>query len=269
MVVYSYGREGLVSRPSLLEALRFPNKDHLTVCLTGGGGKTSVMYRLADELAARGKCVIVTTTTHIFRPSDRMVIETARAGTVGAWIAEHNTGSGVVLVAGQLEESPSHTDTAEFAKQRERKLKSLPLSEISELSAIGDVLLIEADGAKRLPVKVPREGEPVIPPETDVVVGCVGLDCVGQPLETVCFRSELAEELLHRPKTHRITAADAAKILTDSRGTKKEVGNAAYRVVLNKADNEDRCQKAVEIMNKMRETGDGSELICAVTSFLC
>ncbi|MGE5678805.1 MAG: putative selenium-dependent hydroxylase accessory protein YqeC, partial [Pseudomonadota bacterium] len=33
------------------------------VCLVGGGGKTSLMFRLAGELAAQGMKILVTTTT--------------------------------------------------------------------------------------------------------------------------------------------------------------------------------------------------------------
>lgn len=266
MIVYSYGyspsppfgkmsgKAGLITSPSLLEALSLPDKKHLTVCLVGGGGKTSVMYGLADELASAGKRVIVTTTTHIFRPSDRVVIETAQAKRVGEWIKEHDTSAGCVLAAG--------------LSAREGKMTGLPLSEIEELCVGCDVLLIEADGAKRLPIKVPREGEPVIPAVTDVVIGCVGLDCVGTSMETICFRPELAKELLEKPQSHQITTADVAKILTDSRGTRKSVGKAAYRIVLNKADDEERRKKAVEVIEYIRQMEAEKETVCAVTSFL-
>jgi probable selenium-dependent hydroxylase accessory protein YqeC len=36
--------------------------------LVGGGGKTSIMFALAKELAAAGGCVVTTTTTKIFEP---------------------------------------------------------------------------------------------------------------------------------------------------------------------------------------------------------
>lgn len=266
MIVYSYGglspsstgvmcgRDSLVARLSLLEALSLPDKEHLTVCLAGGGGKTSIMYGLADELAAAGKRVIVTTTTHIFRPSDRVVIETAQAKCVKEWIEEHDFPVGCVLVTGR--------------SAKEGKLMSLPSSEMEALCACGDVLLIEADGAKRLPIKVPRDGEPVIPAMTDVVIGCVGLDCIGVPMETICFRSGLAEKLLEKPQSHQITAADVAKILTDSRGTKKAVGKAAYRIVLNKADDEERLKKAMEVIEYIKQMENERETVCAVTSFL-
>lgn len=39
-----------------------------------------------------------------------------------------------------------------------------------------DVILIEADGAKRLPLKVPSDTEPVLIPQTGLIIACCGAD---------------------------------------------------------------------------------------------
>ena len=41
-----------------------------TICLVGGGGKTTVMYELAAAWAACGCKVLVLTSTHILQPAD-------------------------------------------------------------------------------------------------------------------------------------------------------------------------------------------------------
>ena len=46
-------------------------------------------------------------------------------------------------------------------------------------------MLIEADGAKCLPLKVPAEHEPVILPETTHVLSLYGMDAVGGVMEKV------------------------------------------------------------------------------------
>ena len=46
-----------------------------------------------------------------------------------------------------------------------------------------DVLLVEADGARGLPFKAPKAHEPVIPPETSLVVPVVSLAALGMPLD--------------------------------------------------------------------------------------
>ncbi len=51
----------------LKDALKVKRKD--VVCLVGAGGKTTIMFRLAKELARDDACVITTTTTRIMAPS--------------------------------------------------------------------------------------------------------------------------------------------------------------------------------------------------------
>ena len=45
------------------------------------------------------------------------------------------------------------------------------------------LVLIEADGARRLPLKVPAEHEPVIPEMTTHVLSVYGLDSIGKRSE--------------------------------------------------------------------------------------
>lgn len=253
MVVYSWEHDGLKERRTLWEALKLSAERHRAIALTGGGGKTSVMFRLADELADMGKTVIVTTTTHIFNPPDRNVVESDRAKDVAARLEKN----GSVLVAG--------------VPAADGKLKSMPLEEAARLKDMADVLLYEADGAKRLPIKVPKAGEPVILDCTDVVIGCMGLDCIGGELEEFCFRTEPAARLLGLRKgpdghySHRITCDDAAKILTSESGTRKLVGERDYRAVINKADDEELLAKAAGIAKRMERLYPAP---CAVSCFL-
>ena len=67
----------------------------------------------------------------------------------------------------------------------QRKVYGLHPDTIAELvdSVNSDVLLIEADGARRLPLKAPYDHEPVIPPDASLVVPVVGMDVLGQPLD--------------------------------------------------------------------------------------
>ena len=96
MIAYSWEHDGLRERPTLWEALKLSAERHRGIALTGGGGKTSVMFRLADELAKMGKTVIVTTTTHIFNPPGRNVVETDCAEDA----AKRLERNGSVLVVG-------------------------------------------------------------------------------------------------------------------------------------------------------------------------
>jgi len=245
----------LEKKDSLWEALGITLKEPMILAFTGGGGKTTSMYCLADELSAQGKRVIVTTSTHILRPADRIVTESADCKTVSDFITSHKelfSLSGWVLVTGLSDE--------------EGKLKGMELSELERLAQLCDVLLVEADGAKRLPIKIPKINEPVLPGTTHVVIGCMGLNCIGEPWEEICFRYELTPQVFDgQTRSGRITPADAAKILTSTNGTRKGVKSMEYRILINKADDEKLLSSAQAVADAM---GKQWAKYTAVTSFI-
>ena len=62
---------------SITEALQLKLPEHAVISVTGAGGKTSLIFAWARELAATGKSVVITTTTHMYRP-ERMEEEGIR-----------------------------------------------------------------------------------------------------------------------------------------------------------------------------------------------
>lgn len=109
-------------------------------------------------------------------------------------------------------------------------------------------MLIEADGAKRLPIKIPREeNEPVIPEGSDVCIVCMGIDAVGKTLKEKCFRYERAYDIFGWKGDHILTCEDAAKILTSRKAGLKGVGDVRTVFVINKADRDTDLQKALEV----------------------
>ena len=53
-----------------LELLQIDYEKYPVIAVVGGGGKTSLIYRLTDELIDKGKRVIITTTTHMAGESE-------------------------------------------------------------------------------------------------------------------------------------------------------------------------------------------------------
>ena len=158
--------------------------------LIGGGGKTTLMYTLAEELRCRGT-VIVTTSTHIQRPEQYPVL--TAADDVAAALAEH----GAVCVAS---ESP------------EGKLCAPALS-FEALAALADFVLVEADGSKRLPLKAHAPHEPVIPVNARRIIYVVGADGFGRPIRQVCHRSERYAALCGASENDIVTPMLEAKVL--------------------------------------------------------
>ena len=96
---------------------------------------------------------------------------------------------------------------------------------------------MESDGASLKPMKVPNATEPVTPENAAVVVAVMGLDALGQPLETHVFRYQLAAVLLGVTPETPLPLEMAALMLTHPSGV-AQYSPPAARIIpfLNKAD---------------------------------
>ena len=209
------------------------DKKHI-VSLVGAGGKTTVMYQLAEHFASLGKKVLVTTTTHIFQPACNFAQSLAEVEAL--WQA------GSYAVVGNIE---AGTD----------KLTQLPADVFETYSALADLVLVEADGAKRLPCKAPAENEPVLLPVSDTVIAVMGLDALHQPIKEVCFRLEKVQEVLAVTPEHYLTEEDAVKLLLSEQGAFKNVGQRTYFIVLNKCDDKNKLDSALKIKSLLEKEG--------------
>ncbi len=188
-------------------------KGHV-VSLVGGGGKTTLLYAMARQSAAKGWRVLVSTTTHILRPEQPVAATPAELEAL--WAA------GTYAVAG----SP--------APQGKLTAPDPPLLEYALRRA--DAVFLEADGAKHFPCKAPAEHEPVLLPECDIVLAVAGLSALGKPLAQCCFRLEQACALLGVPPETPLTPPLLAKLLASEAGGRKGVAERRFWAVLNQAD---------------------------------
>ncbi|MDD3254150.1 MAG: selenium-dependent molybdenum cofactor biosynthesis protein YqeB [Lachnospiraceae bacterium] len=244
---------------SLFEAWGFSGKEKLPriISFVGAGGKTTTMYQLAGELAARGSRVLITTTTHIRVPETGRTAQIAQVSELGP---EHWQGERL-LTAGRPVPDASGVQGTQKLTMPEGLDQEAQLARLLEFV---DVILIEADGAKEHPLKVPEEGEPVIVPQTGLVVACVGLSVVGQTFGKGCFRFEQTGAWLMRKAEDPVAPEDVALILMDGRGAHKQVQGRAYRIVLNQADGEADLRNAEAILRLLPLT---MQKHCAVTAY--
>ena len=139
----------------------------------GSGGKTSLLAALARELPGT---VVLTTTTHILPFEGVPLVTSADAGAV----AEALAASRVVCVGSQAEKNG--------------KLVTPKLG-IDALASLADHVLVEADGARRLPLKAHAAWEPVIPACSGRTVIAFGASGIGRPVRDVVHRPEIFCEL--------------------------------------------------------------------------
>ncbi len=206
-------------------------RDRRVVAFTGGGGKTSAMFRLARELAAEH--VLVTTTTRIWAPRPDQAalvlaedLATARQRLAAGW------GRGIRALG--------------TAITPEGKLAGIPPAWVADLARLADRVLVEADGAAGQPLTAPRAHEPVIPPSAALVVPVAGLDALGAPLDAAhAHRAPEIAALTGLSLGAPLTAEAIARVLLDPRGNVRGAPAAAEIVPLvNKVDSADQERAA-------------------------
>lgn len=200
------------------------------VSIVGAGGKTTLMYRLARELAEAGESVLTTTTTKILKPEKDQAAHFIFARS----IAE------IVKRAGELPVNHPHLCASLEQIEPNGKTKGFPPEWIDELmqSGVFQWIIVEADGAARKPLKAPAEYEPVVAQTTKWMVGVIGLDAIQKPFgEEWVFRPELFRILTGLSRGEPITAEAVAKAITHKNGLMKGCPLSAKRILfLNKAD---------------------------------
>ena len=175
----------------------------------GGGGKTSTMYALAEELRNKGS-VIVCTSTHILCPPQYPYLP---------HISEK-------LSFGQV----VSTGTVDGHKL------SMPEQSFSELMHFADYVLVEADGSRQLPLKAHALHEPVIPIETNKVLVVIGIDGIEKPIREVAHRPELYAAIVHSD----IDTVVTAEMIRDVIHTYPRCDG----IVINKSDDPERIEQA-------------------------
>ncbi len=202
----------------ILQTLLIDPERYHVISAVGAGGKTTLLYALAEAFFDLGKRVIVTTTTHMAIPN-RYAVLTEDASLREAFIKSAVREE--VVTVGIPEEA--------------HKMHGLPKTELETLRKYCDVLLVEADGSRKLPVKAPEHFEPVIPDMTQLVLGVLGAAAVGQRIADVSCRTGKVCEILAKKPEDLVSVDDLVTLLLHDRGQKKGVF-CDYRAVINQAE---------------------------------
>ena len=161
--------------------------------IIGGGGKTTLLRVLANELSAQAR-VIVATSTKMMTPEWCPALIDPSLGEV-----QEALSSSPVVCVGSIQE--------ETGKMAQSSLA------FSELLSLADYVLVEADGAKMLPLKAHAEYEPVIPECASSVVCVAGVDGVGLPVSEICHRPDRYAELAGISAECQVTPEAVAAVL--------------------------------------------------------
>lgn len=207
---------GIIKNMKLYRLLGIEKNDLISV--TGGGGKTTLIFMLCGELEKAGTETIITSTTRMYYP----------AGFPGEVLISEDRREAVRLAA-------DRRGARFYAARRypQGKAGGAECSVLDEMhrAGAGAVILNEADGAAGRPYKFYRNGEPVIPETTTKIIHVIGSETFG---------SAMSGEMFHRcPAEYdgRIFDAGMLRNFMEYYLTEKLAGCGAEKILLiNKAD---------------------------------
>ncbi|MGN0252467.1 MAG: selenium cofactor biosynthesis protein YqeC [Oliverpabstia sp.] len=149
----------------------------------GAGGKTSLIRQNAKEYISHGWKVFVTTSTRMYIEENTMLTDHAEE------------------IIRELEEK--HYVMAGIPDGE--KIKPLSYETYEKVCQHADVVLVEADGSKHMPLKFPDISEPVIYDNVDEIVVVYGLHALYRRAEEVVHRLYLADRYYPLKKDTLIT----------------------------------------------------------------
>ncbi|GAU77100.1 selenium cofactor biosynthesis protein YqeC [Fusibacter sp. 3D3] len=170
----------------------------LVVSVVGAGGKTSLIYYLVNALKSEFK-ILVTTTTMMFKPTcelDHLIYQ----GELPAHALLEKLATLETLTVAELS-ATSKPVTGLFQNEVGEgfdidespviKLKGVSETLVDQIAAASlyDLILVEADGSRRRPLKAYGPHEPVLPQCSDVTIAVMGLKGLNVPI---------SEESVHR-----------------------------------------------------------------------
>lgn len=256
--------------------------DSQIITFIGGGGKTSLMNTLGKEFASHGYPTLLTTTTHIMKPdflSDESYIENEDLGQLTNIFTNLKKNTLPLAALGIPEKvvnsnikwrSPSSDfceKIAEFSKKFSTKNPYKFLK-----------ILCEGDGSKRLPIKLPKDGEPVFFPKTDTVIGVIGLSCLGKPIKETLFRYELLPNLTSLDN-YFIKSLQSADIVTtdflyrlclSEKGLRKNITSQKFCIIFNQADilDEKALAEVITLRNQLQTKGICPHIISVKNNYI-
>ena len=256
--------------------------DSQIIPFIGGGGKTSLMNTLGKEFASHGYPTLLTTTTHIMKPdflSDESYIENEDLGQLANIFTNLKKNTLPLAALGIPEKvvnsnvkwrSPSSDfceKIAEFSKKFSTKNPYKFLK-----------ILCEGDGSKRLPIKLPKDGEPVFFPKTDTVIGVIGLSCLGKPIKETLFRYELLPNLTSLDN-YFIKSLQSADIVTtdflyrlclSEKGLRKNITSQKFCIIFNQADilDEKALAEVITLRNQLQTKGICPHIISVKNNYI-
>jgi len=202
----------------------------------GAGGKTTALKRVASHLAGTGVKARMTTTTKVGMDefAGFLVSFVREAAEFERAIADRARTRLVVAGSGPEQGKYLGVEPALIEGVRIRA---------------DTVLLVEGDGSRKRPMKVPGSHEPVIPSNTSTVFAVMGASAFDEPMdEPHCYNFERALTLVGKTGSF-FEAREIAHLAGDPQGCFKGVKSGmGFVLLLNQGDLGEKRETACEAL---------------------
>ena len=229
-------------------------EDTPIVSVVGAGGKTTLIFQIADEISAdgHGDVIICGPTRFTRKNHSYSVISYADwMDSRTSPVAVSGVANRTVVLSGTL---PADS------KGRYSSINDDQIAKLANDPSVAAVI-VNADGSRMKPFKAPKPGEPVLASGTSHVLGLIGADSLGIRIDS---------DKVHRPEEVRrfaeLVGLDELELLDQH--AIAEIFYAAYRtslsdksikfaVAVHKADYAAAASKIVSSLDDIRaRTGD-------------
>lgn len=205
-----------------------------TVAITGGGGKTTTLFQLTQQLPGK---VWASTTTHLGTDQltgadQHFIVHEVNSAAVDQWLSRKSA-----LLTGDF-----------TADDRVKGPAPEILEQIHTAASQEQVsLLIEADGSRSRPLKAPGENEPATPAWAKVVINVVGLSVLGSQFsEATVHRVEPFKKITGLHEGQPIQLENILQLLIHPLGSFKNCPAGARKIVLfNQLDLIESCDPLI------------------------
>ena len=214
--------------------------DAHVVSVVGSGGKSTLVNELAREL---GCTVVIATSTHMLAPDGcPLLLDTSELNVEQAlWytrvVCVGNRAPGAEGAAGKL---------------------CAPSLGFGTLAMLADRVLVEADGAHRLPLKAHAAHEPVVPAESGQTIQVVGASGFGGRVGKVVHRPELMCKAVGCSVDDECTPELYARFVAAEHAAGVVL---ADDIVVNQADNQRGLDLAARFALALRACGDETPVV--------
>ena len=209
------------------------------ISIVGAGGKTTLMFLLANELKNKGK-VLVTTTTKIYNPSEE--VDNLALGEEGYKFLKSINDNGIYAYGEYIND--------------ENKLIGADVEILNGLTDSFDYILVESDGSKRKDLKAWNNNEPVLSGITSNTIGVLSLKTINMEINNEnIHRLKEFTSLTNSKEGEKVNLDTLIEVIFNKKGLFKEaIGEKV--LFLNKVDyiNEDTLNLFLDkIISKNKE----------------